>query len=113
MTIEFSEAIIVPNNITFINQTVFDVRIIPQNLAILGELDFYWQTVDFNNLDCTFSLKFTNPLVVSQEMSKDKLEIRVKDPTLLISKKTFKRIKNETSDEYEIPPQQYDTSIVR
>ena len=65
VTLTFSESLIIPYNITYINQTVFGVTILPQNPALIGELDFWWETVDFKNLEATFKLHFENPLVVS------------------------------------------------
>ena len=65
VTLAFNESLIIPYNITHINQTVFDVRILPQNPALIDELNFWWETVDFENLRATFKLNFENPLVVS------------------------------------------------
>lgn len=84
-TLKFSESLIIPSDLANINSTVFEISILAQSPTLLPELAFTWELVSFKAKEAKISLKFDNPLMISQERAKDKLQIKVIDPTLLLS----------------------------
>eukprot|EP00347_Sterkiella_histriomuscorum_P008755 403343878 len=69
ITIEFTTEIIIPTNISTINENVLRLKINPSSKSNIKDLAFKWKIVSLQSRSMTLFLNFTNPELVSAKVS--------------------------------------------
>lgn len=106
VTVDFSQALFIPANITHVNSTVLEVQITAANEEWQGLMGFTWEIEAFNNKQLSLKMTFEHPQQISTDlMESDMLSIRVLKPTKFLSKTTFQTIRDETVIDLKIPRQ--------
>lgn len=84
---------IIPGNISMIDNDVVKLEIVPFSIANMKYLDFSWKVVKFTNNYLDIQLTFEKPLFVSSTGSiRDKLKLTLMNNVFFMSRASFKRV---------------------
>ena len=91
ITIYFSESLIIPPHIDYLNNTVLNVSLIPYDRFYMNYLNFTWNVTLFTNTYFVVRLTFENPLYVSStgKSNFDLIRVTSLDPLYFTSKKSL------------------------
>ena len=94
MKIFFSEQMIKPSNISFIDSKILDVELLTSKAVDDKFLNFTWIVTEFTKNYFTIQLQFTNPLYVSctGKSNYDKVKVKCKVCEFFISSSSFKTV---------------------
>lgn len=97
---------LVPNNLTWINQTVLNIWVVPSRFSDQNDLKILrWTVIDFKPTFLLVKIEFEDPVQVSKSNPKDDLSIKFVDSNFFISESSFEIIKNNTLLTKQIPKQ--------
>ncbi len=90
----FSEQMIKPSNISFIDSKILDVELLTSKAVDDKFLNFTWIVTEFTKNYFTIQLQFTNPLYVSctGKSNYDKVKVKCKVREFFISSSSFKTV---------------------
>lgn len=65
--VEFNQEILIPPNITLINNEVLTLKVIPGEYSLVENLSFKWKIISLNEYFMKLQLYFDNPKYISSE----------------------------------------------
>ena len=79
LTIQFSQEVNIPNNLTAINDSIFSLKIKTPKDAQVDMRGFIWNVTQFYPKNCTIQLIWDNPPWISSDEERDRLLLKVVD----------------------------------
>ena len=102
----FNKSMIVPANLTRVNDTVLELTVKSLNDHFIEEnlLGLAWKVKNFTESNMTLQITWDNPAFISQHTIRDKLVLKVIDPNVLFDNTDFLAMKNRTITTINLPP---------
>ena len=114
LTILFTKDMIVPYDLTEIDEEVLEIKIYSVDVENTFKRQFEWHVSNYNSTNCTIQIVWDSPPWISSTQVRDKLTFRVLErdkfitPKRLLEEIDIEAIYLESGEwEMEIPPQAY------
>ena len=102
MEVTFSQKLVLVENLSQINDEVFELKLIPDETNLIEDvinLQFTWEVTKFTDHTMDIQIEFYGPPYISAGFNRDKMIATVKNSSYFFSQETLLNIPTGTSSE--------------
>ena len=105
MTVSFTQKLRIVEDISLINDDVFELKFVPDesNLQEESYFTFTWSVTDFEEYNMNIQVEFRDIYYISDGQIRDKLVATVRNSTFFFSGDALMEIPSNSQDEIKVP----------